>query len=227
MTSPSVISAPSDTSTASSITLVDGRSIAQWSPPPHTSFPPFYTLQPNLATRAAQLHKWSTLFLSHARAYRSFSLSTSSDLFTNSAISRSLPLDERREVLAFMVSKGVAAWTSNPTPTSASNAGSTDTASVYRRQMAAAPDSVDTVYLWHSSPAEHGAALLAWADSIGKKNTVLTLWEVLEGNETRNEVFHALPIDMARVVLKSLQKQGKAQLFGGTGGGAGEGMKLF
>lgn len=46
--------------------------------PTYTTFPPFYTLQPNLTTRARQLTLWSQLILSYAAHNRLYRLSLSS-----------------------------------------------------------------------------------------------------------------------------------------------------
>ncbi|OAA65223.1 pdcd2 domain protein [Niveomyces insectorum RCEF 264] len=42
--------------------------------PHHYHFPPMFTLQPNLATRRAQLDKWAALVLAYCRYYRIFRL---------------------------------------------------------------------------------------------------------------------------------------------------------
>lgn len=70
------------------------------------SFPPFFTLQPNLTTRTAQLRKWSRLIQRYCRHHHLFRLSLTtaldSDLFKNVQLKKRLSADDAREVLQWM-----------------------------------------------------------------------------------------------------------------------------
>jgi len=72
-------------------------------------FPPFFTLQPTIATRDAQLAKWSSLILSYCRHHRLWRLSVidaiDTLLFSNAKLKRNLRLDDAREVLDWMTRK--------------------------------------------------------------------------------------------------------------------------
>ena len=66
--------------------------------------------------------------------------------------------------------------------------------------------------------------LEAWVDQTGQKGTVLTLYELVEGEATEGQEFHGMDIEVLRKSLTSLVKKGKAQVFGGEGQ---EGVKFF
>jgi len=61
------------------------------------NFPPFFTIQPNLDTRAKQIDGWRNLLLSyykHHKLYRLDITEAQSDvLFSNSTINRKLPVE--------------------------------------------------------------------------------------------------------------------------------------
>src|SRR5690606_14443462 len=71
--------------------------------PPHYSFPPFFTLQPNLSTRAHQYQLWTTLVCAYMRHHKLYRLKIPADLakppFSNPAIQRGLRLEDAKKVL--------------------------------------------------------------------------------------------------------------------------------
>ena len=74
--------------------------------PPTYFFPPFFTPQPNSATRLAQLQKWSSLIQAWCRHHRIYRLSlveaVDSPLFHNAALRKRLSLSEVRNVVDWM-----------------------------------------------------------------------------------------------------------------------------
>ena len=70
------------------------------------SFPPFFTLQPNTATRHAQFTKWSSFILSYCRNHRIWRLSIidalDTPLFYNSELRKRLSLHDAREIVDWM-----------------------------------------------------------------------------------------------------------------------------
>lgn len=146
--------------------------------PREYSFPAFFTRQTNLNTLHAQLVKWAALVLAYCRHHRIFKLpltpdsgpSTTSDpsasasasadeLFHNRRINRRLALADVREVIDFMRKDGRAEYVS---------------------------DGGDVVWIYWRTPEEWGTLIEAWVDSTGQKGTVLTLYELVEGEATES-----------------------------------------
>ena len=70
--------------------------------------------------------------------------------------------------------------------------------------------------------------LYAWVEETGQKGSVLTVYELREGDAVRGKEWRDMDEGMLRKVLAVLVKRGKAQIFAGQGGGdGGEGVKFF
>lgn len=138
-------------------------------------FPAFFTPQPNLTTRHAQLTKWSSLVLAYARHQRLFKLSVSSasetELFHNAAIKRRLSTTDIHEVLEFMRRDGRAEYVGGP-KANASIGGS-------------GGGGGEVVYLYWHTPDEWAALIEAYVEDTAQKGTVLTVYELTEGEGTR------------------------------------------
>lgn len=151
-------------------------------------FPPFFTRQTNLNTHHAQLVKWSSLVLSYCQHHRIFKLSlsptsstssssaapgtsstgTAEDIFFNRRLNRRLALADVREVIDFMRKDGRAEYVGGGEGgTSASGAGG------------------DVVWVYWRTPEEWAALVEGWVDETAQKGTVLTLYELTEGEGTR------------------------------------------
>ncbi|MCJ1475940.1 hypothetical protein MMC13_004604 [Lambiella insularis] len=179
--------------------------------PPITSFPPFYTLQPTLSTRSAQLSKWAALILAYCAHYRIFCLTLTdaldTPLFHNKTLKKRLTLAEVREVVDWICGKeggGRAEWV----------AGKGD-ASGARKERA---------WIWWRSVEAWGEGIVGWVESTGQKNTVLTLYELMEGESTIGQDFHGMDPDVLQRALQMLVKRGKAQVFGSEDQ---QGVKFF
>lgn len=138
--------------------------------PREYSFPPFFTRQPNLTTHHAHLVKWSSLILSYCRHHRLYKLSLSpssstsepagaDELFHNRKLDRRLSTADIREVIEFMRKDGRAEYVGQ-TPG-------------------------DVVWVYWRSPEEWAGLIEEWVDATGQKGTVLTLYELTEGDATR------------------------------------------
>ncbi|KAI1100606.1 ESCRT-II complex subunit-domain-containing protein [Jackrogersella minutella] len=133
--------------------------------PREHNFPPFFTRQTNLTTLHSQQEKWSTLILSYCRHHRLFRLSLSydgtphEDLFRNRRLGRSLRLADAREVLDYMRREG-------------------------RAEPVGSRDG-DVFWVYWRTPEEWAALVEAWVEETAQKNTVLTLYELTEGEGTR------------------------------------------
>jgi ESCRT-II complex subunit VPS25 len=134
-------------------------------------FPPFYTMQPNLTTRHAQLTKWSSLILAYCRHHRIFKISISNasagtsthsteDLFHNKRLDRRLAPADIREVLEFMRTDGLA-------------------------EFVVRDGAGDVCWVFWRTPEEWAAIVEAWIDETAQRGTVLTMYELTEGEGTR------------------------------------------
>jgi ESCRT-II complex subunit VPS25 len=169
--------------------------------PTYTTFPPFYTLQPNLTTRARQLTLWSQLILAYAAHNRLYRLSLSSPpptLFANPAIHRALSEPDIRAVLDHMAQPANGArieWI--PSGSGSGSRGSSASCWVFWRTLA---EWADMIY--------------GWVDETGQKGSVLTVYELREGEAVGGMVGVGMEEEMLRKVLGVLVKKGRAQVFG-------------
>ena len=168
------------------------------------SFPPFFTAQPNTLTRASQLRRWSSLIQAYCRHHRLFKLSLvdalESPLFHNSTLKKRLGAKDAKEVIGYM----------------ASNEGE-------ERAEWIGPDKA-MAWIWWRKPEEWASLLEHWVEDTGQKGTVLTLYELIEGEATQKQEFHGLDMEVLQKSLNILVKKGKAQVFGGEDQ---QGVKFF
>ncbi|CAN8097959.1 unnamed protein product [Discula destructiva] len=214
--------------------------------PREYSFPAFFTRQTNLNTLHAQLVKWAALVLAYCRHYRIFKLSlspspttastttttttttttinpTSSSsapqdtdaLFHNARINRRLALADVREVIAFLRKDGRAEYVNR-----ANGGGSSSSGSGGRGDG----DEGDVVWVYWRTPEEWAALVEGWVDATGQRGTVLTLYELVEGEGTIGTEFHGLDHELLQKALNVLVKRGKAQIFGQEDS---QGVKFF
>ncbi|OTB09610.1 hypothetical protein M426DRAFT_18243 [Hypoxylon sp. CI-4A] len=191
--------------------------------PSEYQFPPFFTKQTNLATLHAQHEKWSSLILSYCRHHRLFRLSLSYDgapheaLFRNRRISRSLRLADAREVLEFMRREGRAEPV-GANGGSGGGGGNTNNGGGggggAGKDGAGGVGGPDLYWIYWRTPDEWAALVEAWVDETAQKGTVLTLYELTEGDGTRGTEFYGLDPDLLQKALQVLVKRGKAQIFG-------------
>ncbi|WPG99758.1 Hypothetical protein R9X50_00257700 [Acrodontium crateriforme] len=166
--------------------------------PTYTSFPPFYTLQPNVTTRAHQLDLWSSLVTTYCAYHRLFRISLSSppaDLFANRSINRSLKPSSIRDVLDHM----------------ASPAGGQK---IEWLSTTAKGEQKDSCYVLWKSANEWAEEIHAWVDETGQKGTVLTVYELRESDAVSGKDWRDMDEGLLRRVLNVLVKRGKAQIFG-------------
>ncbi|CAD6898059.1 unnamed protein product [Tilletia controversa] len=203
--------------------------------PPIHSFPPFFTFQPNPTTLATQLGLWSELVLGFCQRRRIWSIDAdgqwerTGELFYNRAIERRLSPNAIRTLLAHMVKQGSAGYdapTSNgnrfrvasalPLGAGASNstAGS-DSSNVPSR-----------AWIFWRKPEEWADIIYRWISDTGQNRSIITLYELTEGDLSEGQEFRELPKPLLRQVLDVLVKQGKAQIFGGAKDAEGEGVKF-
>ncbi|CAK9785673.1 ESCRT-II complex, vps25 subunit [Cutaneotrichosporon oleaginosum] len=167
------------------------------------SFPPFFTLQPNPSTQAHQLTLWSEIILGWAKHDRVFSVNADSpepgEVFTNGKIQRRLLPPALRQVLAHMAEQGTAA-----------------------------PESkgASTYLLYWRKPEEWGQVIHDWASDSGQTGTIMTFYEITDGDASYTAEFAGLPAQLLRRSLETLVKKGKAQLIR-SGDGEGDGVRFL
>jgi ESCRT-II complex subunit VPS25 len=138
--------------------------------PPHYSFPPFFTRQPNPITRSSQLASWSSLIQSYCRHARVFALTfpdaLDTPLFNNKPLGKKLSLQDAREVIDWMASKEGgerAEWVGK-------EKGRSEKCWIYWRR-----------------PEEWASVLEGWVEGTGQRGSVLTFYELVEGDATTSQ----------------------------------------
>ncbi|KAJ2770137.1 hypothetical protein IWQ56_002279 [Coemansia nantahalensis] len=173
-----------------------GGAGARFQLPEIHSFPPFFTRQPNEDTWKEQRRLWCDLVVAFCRHHRRSALAVAEAVneppFSNPRIRRALRVDTLREVVDELVSQGHAAWTG---PKGSAR---------------------DTCLVFWRKPEVWAAMLHQWAADRGLCNTVLTLYELANGDDTADQEFHGLDYATLRRSLEALQSQGRAQLFAGS-----------
>lgn len=163
-------------------------------PSMYNDFPAFFTLQVTASSRQSQLGRWSRLIQRYCRHHKIFQISIvdyqDKELFKNAKMNKTLYPDDIRTVIDFMVSQDGQQRAEWVTPAKAS------------------------AWIWWRRPEEWANSIAAWVEDTGQKGSVLTLYEIVEGDATENQEFHGMNMEVLRKGLAVLTKQGKAQVFG-------------
>jgi ESCRT-II complex subunit VPS25 len=77
-------------------------------------------------------------------------------------------------------------------------------------------------WIYWRRPEEWAAVLEEWVERTGQRGTVLTLYEIAEGDASRREEFTGIDAELLQRSLGVCVKRGRAQVFGS--GGEGEGL---
>ncbi|KFA61978.1 hypothetical protein S40285_07592 [Stachybotrys chlorohalonatus IBT 40285] len=186
-------------------------------------FPAFFTRQTNLTTLHAQLTKWSGLVLAYARHHRLFKLQLSaaadSDLFRNRRLDRRLAAADIREVIDFMRKDGRAEYVPGGSATGATSSLSSSAVAAVAGGgggggASQGPAAGDVVYIYWRTPAEWAAVVEAYVEETAHKGSVLTVYELTDGEGTRGTEIHGMDSQVLMKALNILVKRGKAQIFG-------------
>ncbi|XP_078501486.1 vacuolar protein-sorting-associated protein 25 [Lissotriton helveticus] len=153
------------------------------------SFPPFFTLQPNVDTRQKQLAAWCSLVLSYCRHNKLFNMTIleaqESPIFNNKKIQRKLSMESIQVVLEELRKKGNLEWLDK-------------TKSSF-------------LIMWRR-PEEWGKLIYQWVSKNGMANSVFTFYELTCGDDTEKEEFHGLDESMLLRSLQHLQLEHKAEV---------------
>uniref|UniRef100_A0A8C2A8U1 Vacuolar protein-sorting-associated protein 25 n=1 Tax=Cyprinus carpio TaxID=7962 RepID=A0A8C2A8U1_CYPCA len=134
------------------------------------NFPPFFTLQPNVDTRQKQLAAWCSLVLSYCRHQKLYTLDVleaqESPVFNNKKIERKLSVEAIQVVFEELRKKGNLEWLDK--------------------------NKSRCLIMWRR-PEEWGKLIYQWVSKNGMVNSVFTLYELANGDDTEKEgikVFH-------------------------------------
>lgn len=169
--------------------------------PPFYSLPPFFTLQPVAESRQKQMEMWAEVLLAWCKSSRTFLVDSSTAIFHNKDINRRLPTAGVTAVLEHMSSCKQAEWT-DPKAKSQS------------------------LILWMSL-SDWGQELMKWAGSQAKKGTVCTLFEIMEGDDTKGTPLHQIPQQLLLRIVQVLDEQDKAKPVTSSSTGDVEGVKFL
>ncbi|KAI1429885.1 ESCRT-II complex subunit-domain-containing protein [Xylaria sp. FL1777] len=219
------------TTTATTTGTISTSSISGGIPPPPPSslsspsqtgfqfpreyhFPPFFTRQPNLSTRHSQQSKWASLVLAYCAHHRLYKLGLTAELFHNRRIDRRLGLADAREVLEFMRRDGRAEFINPNHNNNNNNSGGGGGGGGGDDEGGGGGGGGDVAWIYWRTPEEWAALVEAWVDDTAQKGTVLTLYELSQGEDTIGTEFHGLDLELLQKALQVLVKRNKAQIFG-------------
>lgn len=161
--------------------------------PPIYNFPPLYTLQPNVLIREQQLNTWCDLILEFAKTTAAWCMSqegsiikdsenSDMSIFRNESIQRAVPAPFIEQIWSKMVQTEKAL-------------------------------KLNGVYLILWKSVDHWSSqILQWFETSGKLNQVVTLYELLEGDETLGWEFHGMHSSVCEVCIQRLCDRGRATL---------------
>ncbi|XP_076047568.1 vacuolar protein sorting 25 isoform X2 [Oratosquilla oratoria] len=153
------------------------------------SFPPFFTLQPNADVRKTQLDAWCSLVVVWCKhngvSHIDVTEASTLPVFRNTSLSRALPADSISVVLEELSSRGNLEWMDK----------------AKRRG-----------FIYWRSPAEWGQQIYSWAQNTSRINSVCTIYEITQGDDTQGLEFYGLDEAILMKALRSLQLAGKAEI---------------
>ncbi|XP_006021044.1 vacuolar protein-sorting-associated protein 25 [Alligator sinensis] len=146
-------------------------------------------LQPNVDTRQKQLAAWCSLVLSYCRLSKQCSMTVmeaqDSPLFHNRKLQRKLPMESIQVVLEELRKKGNLEWLDK--------------------------NKSSFLVMWRR-PEEWGKLIYQWVVKNGLTNSVFTLYELVNGDDTENEEFHGLDESILLRALQALQQEHKTEI---------------
>ncbi|RZC39231.1 ESCRT-II domain containing protein [Asbolus verrucosus] len=153
------------------------------------SFPPFFTLQPHPETRSKQVSAWKSLILEYCQKNRLFIIDVREahqlPLFHNSSINRKLDPSVIISILSELSKTGNAAALDKP-----------------RHRW--------EVY-WHTLE-EWASMIYEYVCDSGMQNSVLTLFELAQGDDVQGRDFAGIHTDVLIKALRVLESERKCEL---------------
>jgi ESCRT-II complex subunit VPS25 len=145
-------------------------------------FPPFFTLQLNPSTRNRQLETWAGIIRDK---YSGFYITkgNTDELFDNERIKRRLDPNFISTLCDHLRVKGLGEWVSD------------ERFLVYKYSMSEWSDMIHN-----------------WAKKSGKINSIESVFGIVHGDDSRGELFHAVPDGIVMKALSSLEQRSKCEL---------------
>lgn len=198
------------------------------------NFPPFFTLQSNATTRAAQVDAWLQLIRQYCRHCQMTQLQLSRDttklsLFCNSRLQRQLSTHNVRLLLNELVRQRYAVWDSDSDVNANNNNNSASVSAAAATDDDEASNATsDVCHVTYHTLSEWASQLHNDMSQLGQLNTIHTVHELLDrggdhsdgtgsgGEYSDKEWCQALDSKLMLAVLRLLQRQGKALLIKGA-----------
>lgn len=178
--------------------------------PPVYTFPPLYTPQPNALIRRQQLSTWEDIILQYCKDQNGWCMSFEGSIidlstiimeiasqghakqresiFRNTDISREVPQLFIEEIWKHMMQNGKAVSTDVKTK---------DTS---------------TFFMFWKNVDSWASLILQWFETSAKLNSVVTVYELCQGDETMGWEFHDMPEQMLIICLQPLCARNRATL---------------
>ncbi|KYQ96781.1 vacuolar protein sorting 25 [Tieghemostelium lacteum] len=153
------------------------------------------------------MQMWQDLILQYCRFYKKYELDllecvkSNFNLFYNEKINRRLSIESLKEIFDDIVVNGYAEWIDNNSNVKSSKGHNIDKSRV--------------LIMWRK-PEEWASQIYKWVIDNGQVNSILTIWEIQNGDDSKDQEFHQLNTTILLKALKTLEKQQKAQVFSGN-----------
>ena len=132
-------------------------------------YPPMWHVQATQATRRRQLERWSGIVQAYCRQRQAWRLAPAAaratPLFRHTRLRKTLPLPEAVAVVDWMASAE----------------------GLRRAEWIGRPGEQSSAWIYWRRPEEWADVIYAWVEATGQKNTVLTLYELTEGDATLSQ----------------------------------------
>ncbi|RUP36178.1 putative vacuolar protein-sorting-associated protein [Jimgerdemannia flammicorona] len=205
--------------------------------PPATHFPHFRRAQPTLSTWQNQSSLWASIILAYYRHHRLYRLElnetvgSGSELFENPRIKRRLPLEALQVIIDDMstpnfphhITLTILPKIRNPI-IGAHEIGTAewDVAGATGRQL-----QKTQCFIYWRKPEEWANYISSWVSDNGMNNSILTLYEIANGDNTEGTELQGIDTSVLLKSLDVLVRRGVAQIFAGTSDPESVGVKFF
>ncbi|XP_066144068.1 vacuolar protein-sorting-associated protein 25 isoform X1 [Euwallacea fornicatus] len=153
------------------------------------NFPPFFTLQPHPETRSKQVQAWKALILDYCKRCKLYLIdvreASNISLFNNTTINRKLQQDVIISLLGELQKLGHAAPVDK---------------AKHRWEI-----------YWHTLE-EWASIVYEYISSRGMQGSVVTFYELSQGEDVQGEEFYEIHHDVLIKVLQALEKDRKCEL---------------
>lgn len=150
-------------------------------PNPFYEFPPFFTRQPNEDTWTTQRRLWAKVISQYCQEEGKWQVSQVAPVFNNPRIQRRLSIETIKEIFQYMCDEGEAERT-----------GPSD------------------IYVFKDKPVNLAYILSQWAQQSGNAGSVMTFYELTEGEYPGLDVFKNMDQFLLKKVSDMMVRKGEA-----------------